>query len=106
MPPTDRVRLTRSSGNVFVDLGFPPQEAEHLLIRSDLMVQLQKVISSRGLKPTEAAKILRVTQPRLRGLLRGRVDLFTTDALIDMLAHLGVRVRLVLRASRRRLKVA
>ena len=106
MPQQDRAKLTRSSGNVFLDLGFPPEEAEHLLVRSDLMVQLQRVITSRGLKHAEAAKILRVTRPRLSDLLGGRVDLFTTDALIDMLGRLGVRVRFVLKASRRRLKVA
>ncbi len=98
--------MTRSSGNVFLDLGFPREEAEHLLIRSDLMVQLQKGIASRGLQGAEAAKLLRVNRSRLRDLLRGRVDLFTTDALIDMLARLGVHVRLVLKASPRRLKVA
>ena len=105
MPSKNKVRLTRSSGNVFVDLGFPPEEAEHLLIRSDLMIQLQKAVTSRGLKRGEAAKMLRVTQPRLSDLLRGRIDLFTTDELIDLLARLGVRVRLVLKPARR-LKVA
>ena len=106
MSPKDRSGLTRSSGNVFRDLGFPPEEAEHLLIRSDLMIQLQRVITSRHLKQAEAATILRVTQPRVSHLLRGRIDLFSTDALIDMLARLGIRVRLVLKPSRRRVKVA
>lgn len=54
----------------------------------------------------KVARMLRVTQPRVSDLLRGRIDLFSTDALIDMLARLGVRVRLVLKSSRRRLKVA
>ena len=101
-----RTELTRSSGNVFLDLGFPPEEAEHLLVRSDLMIHLQKEIASRGLKRAQAAKTLQVPSSRFSDLLRGRVDLFTTDALIDMLARLGVHVRLVLKASRRRLKVA
>ena len=101
-----RLKVTRSSGNVFRDLGFSPEEAEHLLVRSDLMIQLQKLIASRRLKQREASKILRVTQPRVSDLLRGRIDLFSTDALIDMLARLGVRVRLVLKPSRRGLKVA
>ena len=101
-----KLKVTRSSGNVFRDLGFPAGEAEHLRIRSDLMIQLQKLIESRGLKQAEAAKILRVTQPRVSELLRGRIDLFSTDALIDMLALFGVRVRFVLKPSRRRLKVA
>lgn len=96
-----KLKVTRSSGNVFRDLGFPPHEAEHLLVRSDLMIKLQKLIAYRRLKQAEVAKILRVTQPRVSDLLRGRIDLFSTDALIDMLARLGVRVRLVLKPSRR-----
>jgi predicted XRE-type DNA-binding protein len=98
-------RLTASSGNVFRDLGFGREEAEHLLIRADLMIQLQKAIRSRGLKQAEAAKTLRVSQPRVSDLLRSRIDLFSTDTLIDMLARLGVRVRLVLRPTKAR-KVA
>lgn len=101
-----KLKVSRSSGNVFRDLGFSEEEAEHLKIRSDLMIQLQKVIASRGLKQAQAAKILRVTQPRVSDLLRGRIDLFSTDALIDMLARLGVRVNVVLKPSRGGLKVA
>lgn len=101
-----KLKVTRSSGNVFRDLGFPPEEAEHLLVRSELMVRVQKMITSQRLKQAEVAKILRVTQPRVSDLLRGRIDLFSTDALIDMLARLGVRIRLVLKPSRRGLKAA
>ncbi len=100
------LKVTGSSGNVFRDLGFPSDEAEHLLVRSDLMIKVQKLIASRRLKQAEAAKILRVTQPRVSDLLRGRIDLFSTDMLIDMLARLGVRVRLVLKPSRRGVKAA
>jgi len=101
-----KLKTTRSTGNVFRDLGFPPHEAEHLLVRSDLMIKVQELIASRGLKQAEVAKVLRVTQPRVSDLLRGRIDLFSTDALIDMLARLGVRVRFVLKPSRRGLKAA
>ena len=93
-------RLARSSGNVFRDLGFSPEEAEHLLIRADLMIQIEKVLKERGLRQAQAAKLLRVTQPRVSDLLRGRIDLFSTDTLIDMLARLGIRVRLVTRRLR------
>jgi predicted XRE-type DNA-binding protein len=99
-------KLTRSSGNVFGDLSFRPDEAEHLLVRSDLLIKVEKLIASRRLKQAEVAKILRMTQPRVSDLLRGRIDLFSTDALIDMLARLGVRVRLVIKPSRRGLKAA
>ena len=101
-----KLRVTRSSGNVFRDLGFRAGEAEHLRIRSDLLIQLQKLIESRALKQAQTARILRVTQPRVSDLLRGRIDLFSTDALIDMLARFGVRVRLVVKPSSRGLKIA
>ena len=94
------VRVTPSTGNVFRDVGFSKEESEHLLVRADLLIQVQEVITSRRLKQTEAAKVLQVTQPRVSDLLRGRIDLFSTDALIDMLARLGVGVRLVVRPSR------
>ena len=99
------VRVTPSTGNVFRDLGFSNEESEHLLVRADLLIQLQKAIASKGLKQAEAARVLRVTQPRVSDLLRGRIDLFSTDALIDMLARVGVGVRLVVKSARSR-KVA
>ncbi|TMB42872.1 MAG: XRE family transcriptional regulator [Deltaproteobacteria bacterium] len=101
-----RVKMTRSTGNVFRDLGFTPDEAEHLRIRSDLLIQLQKTISSQRLKQAEAAKLLGVTQPRVSDLMRGRIDLFSVDTLIDMLARLGIRVRLIFRSSKRSARVA
>ena len=101
-----KLKVTPSTGNVFRDLGFRHEEAEHLLVRADLMIQVQKLIASRRLKQREAAKILRVSQPRVSDLLRGRIDLFSTDALIDMLARLGARVRMSVKLRRRSLKVA
>ena len=101
-----KLKVSRSSGNVFRDLGFTSEEAEHLKIRSDLMIQLQKLIAGRGLRQAQVAKILGVTQPRVSDLLRGRIDLFSTDAIIDMLARFGVRVKIVLKPSRRGLKAA
>jgi predicted XRE-type DNA-binding protein len=99
------LKMTRSAGNVFRDLGFSPDEAEHLRIRSDLLIQLQKAIRSQGLKQADAAKLLDVTQPRVSDLMRGRLDLFSVDTLIDMLARLGIRVRVVF-SSRRPARVA
>jgi predicted XRE-type DNA-binding protein len=101
-----KVKITPSTGNVFKDLGFRRAEAEHLLVRADLLIQVQKVIASRRLKQKEVAKLLRVSQPRVSDLLRGRIDLFSTDTLIDMLARLGIRVRLSVKPVRGRLKVA
>ena len=94
-----KLKVSRSSGNVFRDLGFTSEEAEHLKIRSDLMIQLQKLIAARGLRQAQAAKILGVTQPRVS-------DLFSTDAIIDMLARFDVRVKVVLVPTKQRAKAA
>lgn len=94
-------RIYRSSGNVFADLGFPPEEAAHLLIRSDLMIQLESLLKERGLTQAKAAKLLGVTQPRISDLVRGRIELFSIDTLVDMLARLGVSVTLRTKRARR-----
>ncbi len=102
MTKKGKTKLTRSTGNVFRDLGFVPEEAEHLRVRADLMIKIEKVTKARGLKRAEAAKIMGVTQPRVSDLLRGRIELFSSDALIGMLARLGVQVRLVTKSPRSR----
>jgi predicted XRE-type DNA-binding protein len=102
MPRRASLKVTPSTGNVFRDLGFSPHESAHLLVRADLLIQLQQVIASRRLTQAAVATRLRVTQPRVSDLLRGRIDLFSTDSLIDMLARLDVQVRLVLKPIRRR----
>ena len=101
-----KLKVTRSAGNVFSDLGFPEEEAEHLRVRADLLIQIQKALKARGLKQAEAAELLGVTQPRVSDLVRGRLDLFSVDGLIDMLARLGIQVRLVVVPPKKRLRVA
>ena len=94
------VKATRSSGNVFRDVGFRAEEAEHLLVRADLLIQVQKRVAARGLTQAAIARLLGVSQPRVSDLLRGRIDLFSSDTLIDMLARLDVHVRVIVKSSR------
>jgi predicted XRE-type DNA-binding protein len=91
--------VTPADGNVFADLGFPPAEAENLLLRSELMTALMRIIERRRLTQTQAAKLFAVTQPRISDLNRDKIDRFTLDALVNMLAHAGVKVRLVIGRS-------
>ena len=91
--------VTPADGNVFADLGFPPAEAENLLLRSELMTALMGIIERRRLTQTQAAKLFAVTQPRISDLNRDKIDRFTLDALVNMLAHAGVKVRLVIGRS-------
>ena len=92
--------IEESSGNVFTDLGFEAEEALNLKIRSDLMIEISKLIEDRGLTQTTAAKLLRVTQPRVSDLVRGKIDRFSVDSLIEMLGHAGANVSFVVTAGR------
>ena len=95
------VKVTKSSGNVFIDLGFPAEEAENLRIRSDLMCQVIHVIESRSLTQKEAADLFGVTQPRVSDLVCGKGDLFSIDMLVKMLAAAGIRVSLTVEPAAR-----
>ena len=89
------VKVRRSSGNVFRDLGFSREEAENLKMRTDLMIQLSKLIQARRLTQADAADLFGVTQPRVSDLVRGKIDRFSIDTLVAMLGHAGVRVQIV-----------
>lgn len=89
------VKVRRSSGNVFRDLGFSLEEAENLKMRTDLMIQLSKLIQARRLTQAGAADLFGVTQPRVSDLVRGKINRFSIDTLVAMLGHAGVRIRLV-----------
>jgi len=87
-----RPQVSKSTGNVFADLGFDRDEAEHLRIRSALMATLRRTLQEKELTQAAAAAVFEVSQPRVSDLVRGKIDLFSIDALVDMLARVGVRV--------------
>lgn len=70
------------------------------------MIHLRKKIEAKGMKQAEAAKLLGVTQPRVSDLYQGKIHLFSIDSLVDMLAHAGVPVKLVVGSSKCKQKVA
>jgi len=95
------MQVRRSSGNVFRDLGFSDNEAENLRVRSDLMIKLSKLIEERELTQAQAAKLLGVTQPRISDLMRGKIQLFSVDSLIEMLGQAGAQVSFVVKQRRK-----
>lgn len=90
------VKIHRSTGNVFLDLGFPPEEAENLKVRADLMIQISKLIRSKRLTQARAAALFGVTQPRVSDLVRGKIERFSIDTLVAMLGHAGVHIHFTL----------
>jgi len=67
-----------------------PTEAANLKLRSEMMIALQQAVGSWGVTQAEAARRLRVTQPRLNDLLRGRIGRFSLDALVSLAARAGL----------------
>ena len=67
-----------------------PQEAASMKARSSLMMELTAVIQERGMTQAEAAELFGVTQPRVSDLMRGKVNLFSLDTLMDMASTAGM----------------
>jgi predicted XRE-type DNA-binding protein len=84
----------KSSGNVFVDLGYSPDEAAILQMRADLMANLRKFIRARKLTQSKAAEMLGVSQSRVSDLARGKWEKFSLEMLIILATKAGMRVTL------------
>ncbi|MCB9383091.1 MAG: XRE family transcriptional regulator [Bryobacterales bacterium] len=89
-------------GDVFEDLGFAPAEARNLRLRSELMTALRKLIEKRGWTQAEAAEQLKVSQPRVSDLTRGKISRFSLDGLVNMLTDAGMDVDVKVRKAARR----
>ncbi len=76
-----------------------PLEAANLKVRSALMIDIQEYIREQNLTQTEAALRFGVTQPRVSDLMRGKIELFSVDTLINMLAAAGQDVEIRLRKA-------
>lgn len=70
-----------------------PEQAANMKARADVMIAIREVVDGWETTQAEAAKRLGVTQPRLNDLLRGRIDKFSLDALIDLAMRIGMSVR-------------
>ena len=91
---TKRLKVQNGSGNVFTDVGFPPAEAHNLLLRAEMMMRVERHVRQSGLTQQAAARLLGITQPRLNQLLKRKIELFSLDALVNMLTKAGMRVEL------------
>jgi len=87
-------QIIESSGNVFADLGFEQHEAENLLVRARLMAAIKAYIEAEGITQREAAERFNVAQPRISEIYQGKIELFSADKLINMLARVGRHVEI------------
>lgn len=71
-----------------------PTEAAHMKLRSELMMALKSHITRTQMSQAQAAKLFGVTQPRVSDLVRGKINLFGLDALVNMAAAAGLHVEM------------
>ena len=71
-----------------------PEEAENMKLRSALMTALKSHITRTGMSQAQAAKIFGVTQPRISDLMRGKINLFGLDALVNMATAAGLHIEM------------
>jgi predicted XRE-type DNA-binding protein len=93
------MKATKGKGNVFSDLGFSSAEARNLRMRAQLMTALRKFVEKAGLTQAEAARRLKVTQPRVSDLMRGKISRFSLDTLVTMSSDAGLEVDLRITAK-------
>jgi len=89
-----RETVTKSSGNIFIDLGYSPEEAAVLQMRADLMADLRKFIKAKKLTQAKAAEIFGVSQSRISDLTRGKWERFSLEMLITLATRAGMHVTL------------
>jgi predicted XRE-type DNA-binding protein len=88
-----KARSTKSSGNVFADIGVP--DAQEHLAKADLVIGIAKLIKAKGLSQSQAGALIGAAQPDVSRLLRGHFEGFSYDRLFDFLNALGENVRVV-----------
>jgi len=103
---TEIRHVTKSAANLFLELGFPPEEAERLhaasrgridetrRLKEQLMAELAGWIAEHHLKQAQVAEILMVSRPRVSDVVNRKTSKFTIDALVTMLGRIGKPVKL------------
>jgi predicted XRE-type DNA-binding protein len=95
-----KARSTKSSGNVFADIGVP-NAGEHLA-KADLVIGIAALIRSKGLSQTAAAKLIGIAQPDVSRMMRGHFEGFSYERLFEVLNALGENVRVVVSDAKSR----
>jgi predicted XRE-type DNA-binding protein len=93
----NKVKMTRSSGNVFADLGLA--RPEERLAKAGLALEIERIIRKRELTQAEAGKILGIDQPKVSALRQGRLSGFSVERLIRFLNALDRDVEIVVKAK-------
>jgi predicted XRE-type DNA-binding protein len=99
MAKKTRTRFTKSSGNIFADLGLPNPEQE--LLKAQLTLQIHRIVKARRLTQTQAGEILGIKQPHVSALMRNRAGNFSVGRLMEFLIALGQDVAITVKPTRK-----
>lgn len=88
----DGIKVQRSSGNVYADLGLP--DAERLKIKTGLVIEIRKAMRRLGLTQQAAAKRMGITQPKVSDMMRGDFTNLSERKLMDCLNRLGYDIEI------------
>ena len=91
---TENIRFERSSGNVFKDIGFSEAEAERELLKTDLAVEIYRILKGRKLTQAKAGELLGVDQADVSRLKNGDFDRFSVERLFAFLNRLNRNVEI------------
>lgn len=103
---TEVRHVTKPGANLFLELGFPPEEAKRLQaasrkqindtlrLKKQLMTELAGWIEQHHLRQADAAEILMVSRPRVSDVVNKKTSKFTIDTLVEMLSRIGKPVKL------------
>ncbi len=97
---TGKVKYTKSSGNVFEDLGF--KDAEERMAKAKLAMRISEIIESRGYNQIKAAEILDINQPKVSALLNGQLNGFSLERLFRYLNKLDQDVEIVIKSHKQK----
>ncbi len=97
-----KVKITKSSGNVFADIGIP--NADEHFFKAEIVLDIVARIKAKGLTQAQAAKVMGLSQPDISKLLRGNFAGYTLDRLFSFLRALGNDVRIQIVPTRRKTK--
>jgi predicted XRE-type DNA-binding protein len=89
---TPDISITRGSGDVFADLGFGPEEAANLRVKSELMLSLRKLMQANGWSIAQAAQNLGTSETMIENLSAGQIAEFTVAQLVGLVEQAGLKV--------------
>jgi predicted XRE-type DNA-binding protein len=96
-PKREEIPIEKGSGNVYADLGF--SDSDDMLIKAQLVTKIAEILRQRRLTQAQAAKTLRLTQPKISRLLRGDLRGISERRLLQCLTRLGRDVHIIVKQT-------